>query len=103
MTDEEIKRLVSENNHNKETSKPRFDGTINLGHVITFLSMGAALVTMYTNDQVWRADHDSRMKYVEASELELRKSIDKLSETQMMETRALDRVNLTIERIADKK
>ena len=44
---------------------PKFDWTINLGHVLTIAAVLAALGTAYTTYQVTINDHDGRLRALE--------------------------------------
>lgn len=45
--------------------RPRFDWTVNLGHVLTIAALLGTLGTMYTTYQVTVSDHDSRLRTLE--------------------------------------
>lgn len=50
---------------------PKFDWTINLGHLLTISAMLIALATAYTTYQVTINDHDSRLRSLERQTLML--------------------------------
>jgi len=45
--------------------RPKFDWTINLGHVATIVTLLLALATAYSTYQVTINDHDSRLRTLE--------------------------------------
>src|SRR5262245_8130312 len=52
-------------------SKPRFDWTVNLGHVLTIAAILITLGTAYTTYQVTISDHDNRIRSLEKQGLTL--------------------------------
>lgn len=80
-----------------DTPKPRFDPTINLGHILTALMMGAALVTMWANMKVGQADHEARIRALEVGQIETRATLTKLAELEAGSARTQDKLTLTIE------
>lgn len=84
---ERLASLAGNKNYNgqaeqeKEIRRPRFDGTINLGHILTILTMGAALATVWVNGRIAQSDHESRIKTLESSRIEMNSTIAKVVET----------------------
>lgn len=64
--------------------RPRFDGTYNLGHLLTsftiLITMGTAIGTMYVNNKVTTADHETRIHALENSQAKMQATEDKLAE-----------------------
>ncbi len=80
--------------------KPRFDGTINLGHVLTALMMGAALLTMWTNTKVTQAEQNSRLTVLEHSQVEMHDTMKILADNASASQRTQDKLSLTLEYLA---
>lgn len=83
-----------------QSRKPRFDPTVNLGHIMTMLMMGAALLTMWTNLKVSTAQSDSRIAVLEKSQQETKETITKLADNAATSVRTQDKLSLTLEYLA---
>lgn len=81
----------------REKQRPRFDGTINLGHVLTILTMGAALATMWVNGRVAQADHETRIVVLEQTQREFKETLKQMSETAAQGMRNQDKISLALE------
>ncbi len=84
----------------RPNNKPRFDGTINLGHVLTAVMMGAALLTMWTNTKVTEAEHNSRITVLEHSQVEMHDTMKTLADSAASSQRTQDKLSLTLEYLA---
>jgi len=82
------------------TRRPRFDPTINLGHILTAIMMGAALVTMWANQKVAQADSDSRIRVLEKSQTRIDDTVSKLADNAAASQRTQDKLSLTLEYLA---
>lgn len=64
--------------------KPRFDGTFNLGHLFTSLTilitMGSAMATIYVNGKVITADHETRLHALEVGQAKMMLTEEKLAD-----------------------
>lgn len=90
----------SDDSEERPSPRPRFDGTINLGHVLTALMMGAALLTMWVNERVTEAEHDSRLKVLEKSQTRTDETVSKLADNAASSQRTQDRLSLTLDFLA---
>lgn len=45
---------------------PKFDWTVNFGHILTLIVLGATGITAFATYRVTVADHDVRLKFLEA-------------------------------------
>lgn len=80
-----------------ESKRARFDPTVNLGHILTAIMMGAALVTMWANMKVGQAEHASRLSALEAAQTRLSQTVDKLADNANTTARTQDRLSLTLD------
>jgi len=87
-------------NDRPPSNKPRFDGTINLGHILTALMMGAALVTMWANTKVTEAQHDSRIAALEKSQSRIDETIKTLADNATASQRTQDKLSMTLDYLA---
>ncbi len=78
-------------------TRARFDPTVNLGHILTALMMGAALVTMWANMKVSQSEHEARLRSLEMSQVEMKDTISKIADNAAVSTRTQDRLSLTLE------
>lgn len=100
LTSEELPEMSNEPDFSSSGKRPRFDPTINLGHVLTALMMGAALVTMWANSKVVEAEHSSRIAAVERSQTEMKVTMDKIADNASASQRTQDKLSLTLEYLA---
>ncbi len=84
----------------RQVSKLRFDGTINLGHILTAVMMSAAILTMWVNTKVTEAEHDSRLKVLEKSQVRIDETVTKLAENAASSQRTQDKLSLTLDFLA---
>lgn len=81
----------------RESHKPRFDGTVNLGHVLSLVAMGGALLTMWTNTMVGHADHEVRIKTLEESRAEIRITMARMTENETLALRTQEQLRASLE------
>lgn len=86
--------------NDRPSKKPRFDGTINLGHILTALMMGAALLTMWVNTKVTEAEHNSRLLVLERSQSRIDETVTKLADNAAASQRTQDKLSLTLDFLA---
>ncbi len=86
----------------KQRQGVRFDATINLGHVMSAIMMGAALVTVYVTTRVTLADQDSRLKIVEAAYQEQKQTLVKLADSATSNAMTQQKLALTLEFLSKK-
>lgn len=82
--------------------RPRFDGTITLGHVMQLLAMGGAILTMFVSFRDSVRELDARVKYLERSQGSLTISVEKLTDNQTQIARTADRLSFAIESMLKK-
>lgn len=88
----------------RERRHPKFDGTINLGHVLTILTMVLGLATVYVNGRVTTADHESRLRALEEVSKEFKITLAKVAENEAMGVRNQERIATTLDwLVKDKK
>lgn len=71
-------------------NSPRFDPTINLGHILTAMGMLCALLTMWTNMKVTTASLEARVAVLEKQNTDIATS-------QAFTAKALERLTVTLE------
>lgn len=84
-------------NEQQQARRPRFDGTINLGHILTASAMLLGGIVVWTQSQVVQAKQDVRITYVEKTAEKTAESIEKMAELQRQMSRNQDRVTTTLE------
>lgn len=84
----------------RQSKKVRFDKTVNLGHVMTGVMMAAALVTMWADNKVDKAESGSRIAALEKSSVEMKSTMDKLADNAAGQQRTQDKLSLTLEYLA---
>lgn len=100
LTSEELPEMDNEPDFSSSGKKPRFDGTVNLGHVLTMLMMGAALLTMWTNTKVTQAEQNSRISVLEKSQSRFDDTIKTLADNASAAQRTQDKLSLTLDYLA---
>lgn len=80
--------------------KPRFDPTVNLGHILTAIMMAGGFVGMWASMKVSQSEHNSRISVMEAAQAEMKSNIAKLAENANITARAQDRMSMTLEYLA---
>ena len=87
----------------QQARKPRFDGTVNLGHLLTILTMLVAMASMWAKNEVARADHESRIKALESAQVEFKQTLAKLAENEAAAMRNQDRISTALEYLMKKQ
>lgn len=87
----------------KEARKPRFDGTINLGHILTASAMLIGGSVVWTQSQIVQAKQDARIGFVERASSENADAVKKVAEIQQQMARSQERVSLTLEMLMQGK
>lgn len=87
----------------REKRQPRFDGTINLGHVLTIITMVVGLATVYVNGRVTTADHESRLRALEDVSKEFKITLAKVAENEAQAVRNQERIATTLEWLVKEK
>jgi len=93
---------MSEKEQRQQERKPRFDGTINLGHILTALMMLVSGLIVWTQSQVVQAKQDLRISYIERTSAETSDSVKKVSEMQQQMARCQEHVATTLEMLTKK-
>lgn len=83
--------------HARAQHRPRFDGTVNLGHILTMIAMGSALLTMWTNQRVSQADHEFRIRALEGANAEFKVTLAKMAENESVALRNQEQLRMTME------
>lgn len=83
-----------------QSRRPRFDPTVNLGHILTGMMMGAALLTMWVNTKVTEAEHNSRILVLEHSQAQMEDTLKKLAVNAVDSQRTQDKLSLTLDYLA---
>lgn len=86
-----------------ELRRPRFDGTINLGHILTIVSGGLVVFTMFVNFRDTVKDLDSRVRILESNNARLSTTLEKISDNQSAIVRTQDRQTVLFEQLAGGK
>lgn len=81
----------------QEARKPRFDGTINLGHLLTAGTMLIGGMVVWTQSQIVQAKQDLRISYVETAATANSDSLRKLADSHQQMVRSQERVTITLE------
>lgn len=87
--------------------KPKFDGTYNLGHLLTsftiLITMGTAIGTMYVNNKVTTADHETRIHALEFSQAKMQATEEKLSDAVAQGMVNQKEISIALKYLSDKK
>lgn len=81
----------------QEARKPRFDGTINLGHLLTAGTMLIGGMVVWTQSQIMQAKQDLRITYVEQTTASNTEALKKLSDGYQQLVMSQERVTITLE------
>lgn len=85
------------NEEQNAVHKPRFDGTVNLGHILTAVTMLMGGIVVWSQAQVGFAKQDSRISALELGQVEIRVIVAKLTENQQATLRNQDKIATTLE------
>jgi predicted metalloprotease len=86
-----------------EIRRPKFDGTVNLGHILTAFSMLIAGLLVWSQSMVVQAKQDMRILGIEQSVLEQRSSLKQMADTQQIAIRNQDKMNTAIEYLTQQR
>ncbi|MFN7138790.1 MAG: hypothetical protein ACK4UN_05590 [Limisphaerales bacterium] len=89
---------MSEPNFNNNGVKHlRFNPEITLGNLLQLISMGAALITVWTSMDKRLTAVELRESYAIEERRNLKKSMETLTENQVLLTRTVDRISILME------
>jgi hypothetical protein len=86
----------------REARRWKFDGTVNLGHVLTAAVMLIGGLGVWTQGREVMIRQDSRLALVETTMAEVKANLSKISESQQLAIRTQDRLAVTLEAISRK-
>ena len=86
----------------REARRWKFDGTVNLGHVLTAAVMLIGGLGVWTQGREVMIRQDSRLALVETTMAEVKSNLSKISESQQLSIRTQDRLAVTLEAISRK-
>lgn len=84
----------------QQSKRPRFDPTVNLGHIISGVLMASGLATMWVSSKVDNAKMDSRISVLEISAIKQSNIVDKLADSSNASQRTQDKLSLTLDYLA---
>lgn len=87
----------------RQRRHPKFDGTINLGHVLTIITMVIGLATVYVNGRVTTADHESRLRALEEVSRDFKLTLAKVAENEAQAVRTQERIATTLDWLVKEK
>ena len=85
-----------------EAHRWKFDGTVNLGHVLTATVMLIGGIGVWTQGREVMIRQDARLALVETTMSEVKSNLSKISESQQLAMRTQDRLAATLEAISRK-
>lgn len=85
-----------------EARRWKFDGTVNLGHVLTATVMLIGGIGVWTQGREVMIRQDARLVLVETTMSEVKSNLNKISESQQLAMRTQDRLAVTLEAISRK-
>ena len=83
--------------------KPRFDGTVNLGHVLTMITMLVGGLLVWTQSLVVQAKQDVRISHLEETQRNTVSAINRISEAHILSLRNQDKINNALEYVLKNK
>jgi hypothetical protein len=86
----------------REARRWKFDGTVNLGHVLTAAVMLIGGLGVWTQGREVMIRQDARLALVETTMAEVKANLSKISESQQLAIRTQDRLAVTLEAISRK-
>lgn len=87
---------------NNARHKPKFDGTVNLGHIFTAVAMLLGGLAVWYNSQISIAKMDARISSMELGIHDLRETTKTLADNQQISLRTQDKIANTIEGLTRK-
>ena len=85
-----------------ERSRWKFDGTVNLGHVLTATVMLIGGLGVWTQGREVMIRQDARLALVETTMSEVKSNLSRISESQQLAIRTQDKLAATLEAISRK-
>jgi hypothetical protein len=85
-----------------ETRRWKFDGTVNLGHVLTASVMLIGGLGVWTQGREVMIRQDARLALVETTMSEVKSNLNKISESQQLAIRTQDKLAATLDAISRK-
>jgi uncharacterized protein HemX len=85
-----------------EARRWKFDGTVNLGHVLTAAVMLIGGLGVWTQGREVMIRQDSRLALVETTMAEVKSNLAKISESQQLAIRTQDKLAATLDAISRK-
>jgi hypothetical protein len=86
----------------REARRWKFDGTVNLGHVLTAAVMLIGGLGVWTQGREVMIRQDSRLALVETTMAEVKANLSKISESQQLSIRTQDKLAATLDAISRK-
>jgi hypothetical protein len=86
----------------REARRWKFDGTVNLGHVLTAAVMLIGGLGVWTQGREVMIRQDSRLALVETTMAEVKSNLSKISESQQLSIRTQDKLAATLDAISRK-
>ncbi len=85
-----------------EARRWKFDGTVNLGHILTASVMLVGGLGVWIQGREVAIRQDARLVLVETTMAELKSNLSKISESQQLAIRTQDKLAATLEAISRK-
>ena len=85
-----------------ERSRWKFDGTVNLGHVLTASVMFIGGLGVWTQGREVMIRQDARLALVETTMSEVKANLSRISESQQLSIRTQDKLAATLEALSRK-
>jgi uncharacterized protein HemX len=85
-----------------EARRWKFDGTVNLGHVLTAAVMLIGGLGVWTQGREVMIRQDARLALVETTMSEVKSNLSKISESQQLAIRTQDKLAATLDAISRK-
>jgi len=86
----------------REAWRWKFDGTVNLGHVLTATVMLLGGIGVWSQGREVAIRQDARLVLVETTMSEVKANLSKISESQQLAIRTQDRLAATLDAISRK-
>ena len=85
-----------------EARRCRFDGTVNLGHILTASVMFIGGLGVWTQGREVMIRQDARLALVETTMSEVKANLSRISESQQLSIRTQDKLAATLDAISRK-
>ena len=85
-----------------EARRWKFDGTVNLGHVLTASVMFIGGLGVWTQGREVMIRQDARLALVETTMSEVKANLSRISESQQLSIRTQDKLAATLEALSRK-